>query len=194
MNGFVWTYSPLVLKIRRWGEMDFKRTTFEYWRIAGLIEPGVDYGRAVVQFSDWSLDTLHKWHCPPAIAPKLVDKTIQHVIGQFAGESEITYYPVECSCSNGISNEYEFLSPRLEINCVDFTKSDLKMHGPGTGPASILSWKRLVFFEGCLGNSHIAWVNQLPECIVVSEGLKNALSGILNSGIAFVRPEDYVKL
>lgn len=191
MRVFVWGNSEEASATKSWGQHDYKNSLFETWLLLGHLKPGESFGKAVVKFPGWTMARLEQWRCPPSTSSCMIDWAIQAVIRKFSDEDEVVFYPVDAICKDGVSKEFSFVAPRLRFPCIDFEKSELTMHGPGTGPPAVLWWKRLSFLDDCLGDAHIAWEKHLPGCIAVSEPLRDALMSLGGKGLAIVRAEDY---
>jgi hypothetical protein len=191
MKTYAWGYSEETLNTRRWGEYDYANSTFDTSKLLGRFRLAVSEGKAVVKFPGWTLAKLAQWRCPPPSSSPIVDWAVQAVIRKFCSDDEVVFYPLDAICKDGVSNEFSFVAPRFRLPCIDFERSDLTMHGPGTGPPAVLWWERLSFLDDCLGDAHIAWEKYLPGCIAVSEPLRDALMSLGGKGLAIIRPEDY---
>ena len=191
MRIFAWGDSEEALNIPRWGEYDYKNSTFDASFLLGHVKPGEDHGKAIVNFPGWSLARLAQWRCPPSPSTPIVDWAAQAVIRKFADEGQITFYPLDAVCKDGVSGEFSFIAPRLRLRCIDFAKSDLTMGLVDSGHPYVSWWKQMSFLDDCLGSAHIAWEHHLAGVVVVSEPLRDALMSLGGKGLAIVRPEDY---
>jgi hypothetical protein len=193
MRTFFWEFSMDERLPKTSGMYDYKNSSFIS---ADVLSPQLlerSKGTAIFRFPRWSLKALRSLHCPPVIETQIVDQTIIEIIRRFSSDEEVSFYPVECVCKDGVCHDYSFVVPRHRLRCVDLEQSIVEVeisHGIKGPRPYIQAWDHLILRPDCLEGRHIAREDYLAGRIIVSEALKDALSALDDPSLYFVLPRD----
>jgi hypothetical protein len=143
-------------------------------------------GLPIVKFNA-SVEVLRDFHCLSSNATVPLISTDCARILQEMAPANIQLFKAHIVANDGMIDEFFLLNVTSKVICIDKDKSKFKFI-PGT--QQIMSFRKLVFLEECLGTHGVARDSEYLAHVLVSEVIRKRLMANNMKGIGLFLPEE----
>lgn len=159
------------------------------WGTEYLWDHPVDTKLLPVFRSKFGLKKFKPLHCPPIGVSPTVDQVWKDIILKFVPVERIQFLPVRLIARGEIFDQFMWVIPFDKVRCIDPIKSKITSKVERTDITLIFGIENIVHHPNCLGSLHLARDEQMPNHLLISNELKEALSATGEDSM-FERPED----